>query len=165
MKAIVQRVTKASVSVDGELVSEIKRGLCIFLGISKDDKIEDVNYMAQKVLSIRLFDDEDEKRWMKSVKDLSLELLCISQFTLYHTWKGNKPDFRQAMPTEDSKKLYQAFLERVKTLHKPELVKDGIFGAMMSVQVVNDGPVTVEVISPKVKQSDCKTEINQNGRQ
>jgi len=79
------------------------------------------SFRAQKVLSIRLFDDEDEKRWMKSVKDLSLELLCISQFTLYHTRKGNKPDFRQAMSTEDSKKLYQAFLERVKTLHKPEL--------------------------------------------
>ncbi len=107
MKALIQRVSGACVTVDGEVVSSIGRGLCVLVGLHRDDGREQVEHVARKVLSVRAFDDpETGRRWSKSVLDLGLEVLCVSQFTLYHVWKGNKPDFHLAMGGEESKKLY-----------------------------------------------------------
>ena len=88
MKAIIQRVTSANVKVDGEIVSKIGKGLCVLVGIHRDDTKKELEYIAKKILSLRLFDDPTTgKRWDKSVKDLNLEVLCVSQFTLYHILK------------------------------------------------------------------------------
>lgn len=145
MKAVIQRVTKASVTVDGEVISQIGRGLCILIGIRKDDTKEQKDFLVRKILNLRVFDDENGKRWSKSVKDLDLEILCVSQFTLCHVLKGNKPDFHLAMGGQDSQQFYNDFLTDLKSNYHEERIKDGQFGAMMQVEIINDGPVTLEV--------------------
>lgn len=147
MKAIVQRVLKASVVVDDQIISSIKNGLCILVGINKDDTDSDLNYLVQKILNTKFFEDESGKRWKASVKDKQYEVLCISQFTLYHTFKGNKLDFHRAMTAEDAEKFYNKFLESLRQSYRPDAIKDGKFGAMMKVEIINDGPVTIEVDS------------------
>lgn len=150
MKAVIQRVASASVSVDGELISSIGRGLCVLVGIHRGDTRKELEQIVRKILNLRLFEDpkEEGKRWNKSVKDLKLELLCISQFTLYHTLKGNKPDFHLAMKGDDAKDLYDEFLAELKRQYEEEKVKDGLFGGYMQVSLVNDGPVTLEIEFP-----------------
>ncbi|KAM6939909.1 D-aminoacyl-tRNA deacylase 1 [Xenentodon cancila] len=148
MRAVVQRVTKASVTVGGDQVSSIGRGLCVLLGISVDDTQRDAEYMVRKILNLRLFEDEDGRAWSKSVMDQELEVLCVSQFTLQCILKGNKPDFHSAMPAELAQPFYNRILEDMRSAYKPELVKDGKFGAYMQVHLQNDGPVTVELTSP-----------------
>jgi D-tyrosyl-tRNA(Tyr) deacylase len=86
---------------------------------------------------------------MNSVKDQQLEILCISQFTLYHRLKGNKPDFHNAMAGDDAKRMYDALLQKLGTSYNPSKIKDGVFGAMMEVHIQNSGPVTIELESPK----------------
>eukprot|EP00095_Tigriopus_kingsejongensis_P003502 snap_masked-scaffold373_size192110-processed-gene-0.13 protein:Tk03502 transcript:snap_masked-scaffold373_size192110-processed-gene-0.13-mRNA-1 annotation:"d-tyrosyl-trna deacylase 1" len=152
MKAIIQRVSRGSVSVDGELISSIGRGLCVLVGIHKDDTEADKDYLVRKVLNLRIFDNPDNgKRWDKSAKDLNLEILCISQFTLYHTLKGNKCDFSHAMPTDAAHAFYAKFLSDLGRSYAEDKIKDGQFGAMMQVEIVNDGPVTLEIASPPPK--------------
>jgi len=146
MKAVIQRVSCAKVMVDGQLISEIGKGLCVLVGIKVDDTIEDVDFICKKILNTRLF-EEDGKRWMKSVKDQQLEILCISQFTLYYKLKGNKPDFHHAMSGEKANELYNKFLQKLGTSYDPSKVKDGVFGAMMEVVIQNSGPVTIEIES------------------
>ncbi|XP_037867899.1 D-aminoacyl-tRNA deacylase 1 isoform X2 [Bombyx mori] len=87
MKALIQRVMNAKVIVNGEVISNIEQGLCILIGISKYDTVKDIEYIVRKILSIKLFDDESSKRWKKTVVDKQFEILCVSQFTLYNTWK------------------------------------------------------------------------------
>ncbi|XP_033633461.1 D-aminoacyl-tRNA deacylase-like [Asterias rubens] len=149
MRALVQRVTKASVTVGDELISSIGKGLCVLVGISRDDTPKDREYIARKLLNLRVFEDEkEERRWDKSVKDKQLEILCVSQFTLYSILKGNKPDFHSAMAGDQSEQFYQDFLAILKKDFKPELIKDGKFGAHMQVHIQNDGPVTIMLESP-----------------
>ncbi|XP_035255898.1 D-aminoacyl-tRNA deacylase 1 [Anguilla anguilla] len=148
MKAIIQRVAKASVTVGGEQVSSIERGLCVLLGISLEDTQKDVDYMVRKILNLRLFEDENGRAWSRSVMDRGLEVLCVSQFTLQCILKGNKPDFHAAMPAELAQPFYYSMLEHMRTAYQPELIKDGQFGAYMQVHIQNDGPVTVELESP-----------------
>lgn len=112
---------------------------------------------SRKILSLRLF-EENGKRWQKSVKDLDLEILCISQFTLYHRLKGNKPDFHNAMGGDRAKEMYEQFLQHLGQQHNPERIKDGVFGAMMNVQIHNDGPVTLELESPGSSKANEKEE-------
>ncbi|GLH16746.1 D-aminoacyl-tRNA deacylase [Gryllus bimaculatus] len=138
--------------VDGEVISSIGNGLCVLIGISREDSASDIEYIVRKILNIRLFNGENGKRWDVSVKEKGLEILCVSQFTLYHCLKGNKLDFRNAMTAENSEEFYQTFLMTLKRQYKPELVKDGKFGAYMNVQIENDGPVTIELESPKKQQ-------------
>ena len=95
MKAVIQRVQSASVSVDGNVIASIGRGICVLIGIHVKDTPKERETIVRKILNLRIFDDEKNKRWSKSVKDLNLEILCVSQFTLYHIMKGNKPDFHQ----------------------------------------------------------------------
>ncbi|XP_045504111.1 D-aminoacyl-tRNA deacylase [Colias croceus] len=147
MKALIQRVMNANVTVNGELISNIGQGLCVFIGITHNDTPKDMEYMVRKLLSLKLFNDENDKKWKKSVVDEDLELLCVSQFTLYNTWKGNKPDFHLAMPGDKSKEFYEQFIQMLRNQYKPDKVKDGVFGAYMQVSIQNDGPVTLEIES------------------
>ncbi|XP_065052061.1 D-aminoacyl-tRNA deacylase-like [Rhopilema esculentum] len=147
MRAVIQRVAKASVSVDGELVSSIGKGLCVLIGISGDDSSKDADYIVRKILNLRLF-DEGDKRWRKSVKDEDLEVLCVSQFTLYSVLKGNKPDFHKAMEAERSKLLYEEILGKLRKDYAEDKIKDGRFAAYMQVSIQNDGPVTINIESP-----------------
>lgn len=149
MKAVIQRVSAAKVVVGESVISSISRGLCVLVGICNEDSINDVNFLVQKLLSLRVFDDESGKRWQKSVKDYNLEILCVSQFTLYHRLKGNKPDFHLAMKGAEAQSLYNSFLEKLRNSYQTEKIKDGKFGAMMQVHIVNDGPVTLEIESRK----------------
>ncbi|XP_055377851.1 D-aminoacyl-tRNA deacylase [Condylostylus longicornis] len=159
MKAIIQRVTSAKVTVNEELISSIGRGLCVLVGICQDDTEKDVDFMVRKLLSIRLFEDPTGKRWQKCVKDENLEILCISQFTLYHRLKGNKPDFHMAMQGPDAQSLYNSFLRKLGTSYNVDKIKDGKFGAYMQVHIQNDGPVTITLDSPN--NGNNKTETNE----
>ncbi|XP_031998044.1 D-aminoacyl-tRNA deacylase 1 isoform X1 [Hylobates moloch] len=148
MKAVVQRVTRASVTVGGEQISAIGRGICVLLGISLEDTQKELEHMVRKILNLRVFEDESGKHWSKSVMDKQYEILCVSQFTLQCVLKGNKPDFHLAMPTEQAEGFYNSFLEHLRKTYRPELIKDGKFGAYMQVHIQNDGPVTIELESP-----------------
>ncbi|XP_063297450.1 D-aminoacyl-tRNA deacylase 1 [Pelobates fuscus] len=148
MRAVIQRVTQASVTVGDEQISSIGRGICVLLGISVEDTQKDVDYMVRKILNLRIFADESGKPWCKSVMDKQYEVLCVSQFTLQCILKGNKPDFHMAMPSEHAEPFYNDFLQHMKRAYKPELIKDGKFGAYMQVNIQNDGPVTIELEPP-----------------
>ncbi|XP_020811398.1 D-tyrosyl-tRNA(Tyr) deacylase 1 isoform X1 [Drosophila serrata] len=153
MRAVIQRVRAAKVTVLDELVSSIGPGLCVLVGIKASDTAADVDYLVRKILALRLFEEEG-KRWQKSVKDLNLEILCVSQFTLYHRLKGNKPDFSAAMKGEEAQQLYNQFLDRLGQSYDSSKIKDGKFGAYMQVHIENDGPVTINLESPEKKQPD-----------
>ncbi|APA11559.1 hypothetical protein sscle_08g063290 [Sclerotinia sclerotiorum 1980 UF-70] len=146
MKAILQRVLSASVTVDKQLISSIGKGILVFAAVAPGDTEKDAESLAAKVLKMRLWDDENGGRWKQSVQDIQGEVLCVSQFTLLaSTKKGSKPDFHGAMGGEEAKQLYQLFVEKVQQGYKSERVKDGVFQAMMEVALVNDGPVTLEM--------------------
>ncbi|CAK9826362.1 D-aminoacyl-tRNA deacylase 1 [Anthophora retusa] len=147
MKAVIQRVTKASVSVDGEVISSIGTGLCVLIGIKRDDSKEDIKYIVSKILNTKIFDNND-KKWGASVMDKQYEILCISEFTLYHKLKGKRLDYHRAMPAQESEPFYKDFLTELGRNYNPELIKDGKFGAMMEVFIQNSGPVTLEIESP-----------------
>lgn len=150
MRAIIQRVTAASVSVDGEVISSIGKGLCVLLGISKYDTSKEIEYIVRKILNLRVFDDNGQ-RWKKSVVDKNLEILCVSQFTLQAVLKGNKPDYHLAMGGDQSETFYQEFLQHLRSAYRPDAIKDGKFGAYMQVHIQNDGPVTISLETPPPK--------------
>ncbi|KAH7093749.1 D-tyrosyl-tRNA deacylase-like protein, partial [Paraphoma chrysanthemicola] len=143
--AVLQRVKSASVTVDGQLISSIGRGLLVLAAVSRDDTEKDIESMANKVLKLKLWDDDSKDppaRWKSSVRDIGGEVLCVSQFTLHASVKkGNKPDFHQSANGEKAKTLYEKFYTRVGELYETDKVKDGLFAAMMDVALVNDGPV------------------------
>lgn len=148
MKAIVQRVKSASVHIsEHNNTKKIGKGLLILLGIKIGDTEKDVVFVADKCCNLRIFEDEEDKM-NKSVKDVCGEMLIISQFTIYgETAKGNRPSFIEAAKPEEAIPLYNKFISRVKTNLDKEKVKEGIFGAMMDVELINYGPVTVIVES------------------
>ncbi|GJE87041.1 D-aminoacyl-tRNA deacylase [Phanerochaete sordida] len=155
MRAVVQRVTNASVVVDNEVISSIGRGLMVLVGIGTDDTAADMTTLTNKILSLKVFEDADGRMWKSSVKDIDGEVLCVSQFTLFaNTSKGNKPDFHRAMSSESSKEMYASFLDRMRSLYKPEKIQDGRFGAMMNVSLTNEGPVTFTLDSRKFEYVD-----------
>ncbi|EDO49100.1 predicted protein [Nematostella vectensis] len=164
MRAIIQRVSKASVTVEGEVISSIGKGLCVLLGISRDDTTGEMEYMVRKILNLRVFDDNG-KRWKKNVMDKEYEVLCISQFTLYNILKGNKLDFHLAMGGDDSKQFYEEFLQQMRKSYKPEAIKDGIFGAYMQVDIQNDGPVTINLEAPIQKNHKNQQDSADKSRQ
>ncbi|EDS76717.1 D-tyrosyl-tRNA(Tyr) deacylase [Clostridium botulinum C str. Eklund] len=148
MRVIVQRVKESNVSVDGNIIGEIKKGFTVLVGISKGDTIEDVKYLKKKVINLRVFEDENG-RLNKSLKDVGGELLIISQFTLYGDCrKGNRPSFIEALGGDDAKKLYLDFIDMCK--EEIDNVQTGEFGADMLVSIKNDGPVTLMIDSKKV---------------
>jgi D-tyrosyl-tRNA(Tyr) deacylase len=150
MKAVVQRVKSASVTIpEQKYFQKIGTGLLILLGIKIGDTEEDLNFVADKCCNLRIFEDEDDKM-NRSVKEINGEMLIISQFTLYgETAKGNRPSFIEAARPEEAIPLYEKFVSRVKSNLNDDKVKMGIFGAMMDIQLVNYGPVTVLVESKR----------------
>lgn len=148
MRAIVQRVKEASVTVDEKKVSEISGGLLVFLGVGKEDSESDLEYLLDKVLGLRIFEDADKKMNL-SLLDTDRELLVVSQFTLYgDVRKGRRPSFSESAAPELGEKFYRLFIERAKD--KNLVVKEGIFGADMKVSLLNNGPVTILLDSKKV---------------
>jgi len=142
MKAVIQRVSQASVSIDKQLKSSIKNGLLILLGIIDSDTSEDIDWLCNKIVNLRIFSDEDGVM-NHSIKDVNGDVLVVSQFTLHaSTKKGNRPSYIKAAKPEVAIPLYDEFVDKLKIiLGKP--VSTGEFGAMMDVSLVNDGPVTI----------------------
>ncbi|MDZ7623075.1 MAG: D-aminoacyl-tRNA deacylase [Ignavibacteriaceae bacterium] len=150
MKAVVQRVKSASVTISEQnYYREIGKGLLVLLGIKTGDTQDDLIFVADKCCNLRIFED-DEDKMNRSVKEVNGEMLIISQFTLYgETAKGNRPSFIDAAKPDEAIPLYEKFVSRVKANLGDDKVKVGIFGAMMDIQLVNYGPVTVLVESKK----------------
>jgi D-tyrosyl-tRNA(Tyr) deacylase len=150
MRALVQRVKRGSVIIKEnglDYFKEIGNGLVILLGVTHTDELEDVNFVADKCSNLRIFNDSGMKMNL-SVKDVGGEALVISQFTLYgDARKGNRPNFMNAAPPEKAEKLYDEFIRRMKHNIGEGKVMSGIFGAMMEVEIINDGPVTILVES------------------
>ncbi|XP_021293781.1 D-tyrosyl-tRNA(Tyr) deacylase isoform X1 [Herrania umbratica] len=148
MRAVVQRVASASVEVDGGIASEIGPGLLVLVGLHDSDTESDTDYICRKVLNMRLFPNESTgKGWDQSVMQRNYGVLLVSQFTLYGFLKGNKPDFHVAMPPQKAKPFYESLVDKFRKAYKPDAIKDGVFGAMMKVSLVNDGPVTMQLDS------------------
>lgn len=147
MRAVVQRVKKSSVKVSGEIIGEISKGINVLIGISKEDTLEDLKYIKEKIFNLRIFSDENDKMNL-SIKDIQGEILIISQFTLYGDCrKGRRPSFINALGGEEAVALYNAFVEECS---KEGLkIQTGEFGADMEVEIVNDGPVTLLLESKK----------------
>ena len=140
MKVLVQKSLKSSVSVDGEIVNKIDSGLVLLVGINVNDTSKDIDWMVNKVLNLRIFDDENGVM-NKSILDVGGEILSISQFTLQaETKKGNRPSYINAMKGEDANKLYEEFNEK---LNKQIKTYPGVFGADMLVDIQNNGPTTI----------------------
>lgn len=140
MRALIQRVSQASVSIAGSPYSNIGPGLLILLGIEREDDSEDLTWLSNKIVQMRLFEDSEGKM-NKSIMDVSGELLIVSQFTLYaSTKKGNRPSFIKSAKPAHALPIYHQFIEQC-ALHVP--VSTGEFGAMMNVSLINDGPVTI----------------------
>ncbi|MCH3994744.1 MAG: D-aminoacyl-tRNA deacylase [Prevotella sp.] len=142
MRIIIQRVTKASVSIEGKTKSSIGRGYMILVGIESNDSQEDVDWLARKIIGLRIFDDENGVM-NRSIKEVDGNILVISQFTLFASYKkGNRPSWLRAAKHEISIPLYEAFCKQLSiALGKP--VGTGEFGADMKVELINDGPVTI----------------------
>ena len=144
MRALIQRVSSASVIVEGSVVGQINQGILALIGISRDDTIEDTKWLVNKILNLRIFEDSNNyKPWTNSIKSLNLELLLVSQFTLHASCKKPKPDFHRSMGPIEAKEQFQNFVDTCKKEHQPDKIQTGVFGAMMSVNLVNEGPVTL----------------------
>jgi D-tyrosyl-tRNA(Tyr) deacylase len=146
MRAVLQRVLRASVRVDGEVVASIGKGLLVLLGIGKNDQEEDIHWMTDKLIHLRIFEDQQGKM-NHSLSEIGGEILLVSQFTLYGDCrKGRRPNFEEAAPVEKARFLYERMLETLK--RKGVLVQSGVFQAKMEVELVNDGPVTLLLETP-----------------
>ncbi len=147
MRTVIQRVLTSSVEVDSKVIGEINKGFNVLLGISKEDTLEDIKYIKDKILNLRVFEDEEGKL-NKSIQEVGGEILIISQFTLYGDCrKGRRPSFIEALGGDEAKELYNIFVEAVKETGIK--VATGEFGADMKVTIINDGPVTILLESKK----------------
>lgn len=150
MRAVVQRVSQARVRVDGEIVGEVGRGLLVLLGVAKDDSADDARWLADKIVGLRIFADADGKM-NQDVAEVGAAVLVVSQFTLYGDCrKGRRPSFVDAAGPELAIPMYEAFINGIKAQGVP--VATGRFGAMMQVELVNEGPVTM-IVDSKYKAS------------
>ena len=141
MKIVLQKVKKASVSVDNKVVGSIDKGYCLLVGVHKESTEEDAKYLAKKIVEARLFEDENEKLNL-GLKDVNGSILSVSQFTLYaDTKKGKRPSFTNAASAEEANELYNKFNEYLR--EEGIKVETGIFQTMMEVNIINDGPVTI----------------------
>ena len=142
MRAVIQRVQHASVTIDGKLKSQIQKGFLVLLGIEDADTEEDMEWLARKIVALRVFDDE-QGVMNRNIQDAGGEILVVSQFTLMASYKkGNRPSWIRAARHEHAIPLYEAFTERL-SQDLPERVQTGEFGADMQVELLNDGPVTI----------------------
>ncbi len=141
MKAVIQRVSEASVTVEGKVVGAIGTGLVVLLGVNHSDSQADADYLADKIVNLRIFNDEEGKM-NHSLLDVEGKVLAISQFTLYaNTRRGRRPSFVEAAPPEIAEPLYEYFMKQLQA--RGVQVEKGIFGASMLVKIYNDGPVTI----------------------
>ena len=148
MRAVIQRVSRASVTVDSETTGEIEAGLLVLLGIHKDDGAQEIKWLADKIINLRIFEDEDGKM-NDSLLDTGGAMLIVSQFTLYGDCrKGRRPGYSTAAHPDSAKSLYQQFIDTVK--QKNIFTASGRFQAHMNVELVNDGPVTLLLDSSKL---------------
>ena len=149
MKVVIQRVSKASVTIDGEQVATIEKGLLILLGIINEDNHEDINWLSKKIVNLRIFGDENDVM-NKSLLDVHGDAIAVSQFTLHaNTKKGNRPSYIKAAKSDIAIPLYENFISQLENdLGKP--IGTGEFGADMKVELLNDGPVTI-IIDTKSK--------------
>ena len=159
MKFVIQRVTKGCVRVEGQIVGQIGKGLMVLVGLTEGDTEEYIDHVVDKLLNIKLFDDEKGARWKESVKSLGLDLLLVSQFTLYNTLKGNKPDFHFAMEGNKANELFDKIVKRAKEKYDEKKVQTGKFGEHMFIETEFDGPVTINWEYPTQKLID---NINNN---
>ena len=149
MKAVIQRVTHASVEVDQKIISSIKTGLLVLLGVGNEDTFEDIKWLSNKISNLRIFEDENEVM-NYSIKDISGDAIVVSQFTLMaNTKKGNRPSYIHAAKPEVSIPLYEQFVQQLEN-DLGKKVGTGIFGADMKIELRNDGPVTI-IIDTKNK--------------
>ena len=147
MRAVVQRVSRAKVTVDGEITGEIGNGLLVLLGVSKNDAETDADYLVEKIVNLRIFEDAEDTMNL-SLIDTEGSMLVVSQFTLYgDTRRGRRPSFIDAAPRADANRLYEYFVEKAR--ERIEHVATGRFQAMMDVELVNEGPVTIMIDSEK----------------
>ena len=145
MRVLVQRSLSSRVSVDDKVIGSIPKGFVLLVGFSKEDTISDIEYCAQKIKKLRIFNDENNQMNL-SIDDIEGQILSISQFTLYgDATKGNRPSFIEAMSYEEAKKMYEVFNQKLK--EKGLKVETGEFGADMKVEITNDGPVTIWIES------------------
>lgn len=152
MIALIQRVKKASVSVSNKVISKIDKGILILLGIKSNDTVEDIDYLVSKITDLRIMSEDNdlEDHFSKSIKDQHLKALVVSQFTLYADLrKGTRPSFINAMNSKDAKILYEEFNTKLK--EKGIEIETGEFGALMEVELINDGPVTFSLTSDHLK--------------
>lgn len=148
MRVVIQRVSKASVSIDGKLKSEINQGLLILLGIEEADNSEDATWLCKKISSLRIFNDDEDKMNF-SVMDINGDILIVSQFTLHaSTKKGNRPSYIKAARPEQAIPLYENFINEME-IQLNKKVGSGEFGAMMDIELINDGPVTIVLDSKR----------------
>ena len=147
MRAVIQRVTRASVSVDGRVAGEVAAGLMVLLGVGRQDNPESAAYLAEKIVNLRIFSDDAGKMNL-SLLDTGGAALVVSQFTLYgDTRRGRRPSYIQAAPPEEANRLYEEFVRSMRALGVT--VETGVFQAHMQVEMVNDGPVTILLDSEK----------------
>ncbi|WP_370398421.1 D-aminoacyl-tRNA deacylase [Tenacibaculum dicentrarchi] len=146
MKAVVQRVSKASVTIEGEKVADIQNGLLILVGITDDDNTEDINWLSKKITNLRIFNDENQVM-NQSLIDIKGDAIIVSQFTLQaSTKKGNRPSYMNASKPEIAIPLYEQFIKQIEN-DLGKKVQTGKFGADMKVELLNDGPVTIIIDS------------------
>jgi len=146
LRAVIQRVNEARVTVGGQVAGSIGRGLLVFVGIGKTDTLRDIDWMVDKIANLRIF-ESDAGKMDESLLDIGGDLLLVSQFTLYGDCrKGRRPSFSDAMEADAAKSLFEQFVEKAR--QKVNSVQTGVFQAMMQVHLVNDGPVTLIIESP-----------------
>ncbi len=149
MKAVLQRVKRATVEVDNQVVGTISNGILVFLGIGTGDTIQDIQWMVDKIVNLRIFEKE-RGRMNESLIDIGGEVLVVSQFTLYgDCTRGRRPSFSGAMPSAEAKKMFEIFLEKMR--ERVARVESGIFQAYMDVNLINDGPVTIILDSKELR--------------
>ena len=153
MKALIQRVKRGSVTIDGTVTGKIGQGYVVLLGVKTGDSIEDARKLAQKTVNLRIFPDAND-RMNLSIKNITGEILVISQFTLYaDTRKGNRPSFINAGDPDRANDLYKEYIAALRREIDAKRVQTGQFGASMQVEIINDGPVTIELTTDLAKQT------------
>ena len=165
MKFVIQRVIRGCVKVEGQVVGQIGKGLMILVGLNHHDTDEYIDHVVDKFLNLRLFDDEKGARWKESVKSLGLEILLVSQFTLYHTFKGNKPDFHFAMEGDKAKVLFDKIVAKAREKYDEKKIQTGKFGEYMFIDMECDGPVTLEWEYPTQNVIDSSNKKGKNNKE
>lgn len=152
MKVVIQRVLNGRVISEGEVVGAIEKGLAALVGVDREDTADDMEYIARKLLGVRIWADAaGEKQWCRNVKEIEGGILLVSQFTLAHVLKGNKPDFHHAMPPEDALEMFNTLRDKLRAEYQADRITTGKFQHYMNVQLSNDGPVTL-VLDSKNRQ-------------